>query len=196
MRKIVKRAFMFKTFDRREPVRIEEGNLISYEFYNNTNNIKITIHNSDGDTTLDGPTLYLTDYIRDVEYKDLVHPEEYIHAEEQEDERKYTQAKQDKANHDKRINTAAVLNYFYEITKSEDAMDNRVFDWISSEINRLKGEMKRLDILTASDEDIIQTALIEYSNQERYNNNTEIANKITDVRNRYLEMIYPKEKGE
>ena len=40
MSKIVKKAFMFKTFDSPAPVRIEEGNLISYEFYNNTNNIK------------------------------------------------------------------------------------------------------------------------------------------------------------
>ena len=91
------------------------------------------------------------------------------------------------ANYNKRINIAAVLNYFHNIIKSEDVMDERVFDWIKSETERLKDEMKRLDILTASDEDIIQTALMEYSNQERYNNDVEIANKIDEVRKRFLD---------
>ena len=95
----------------------------------------------------------------------------------------------DEANYDKRINTAAVLNYFSKITESLDSMDNCVVDWIASEVRQLKDEMKRLDILTASDEDIIQNALMEYGSQECYSNDTEIANKITDVRNRYLELI-------
>lgn len=102
----------------------------------------------------------------------------------------------DKVNHDKRINTAAVLNYLREITESEDPMDERISDWITSEVERLKGEMKRLDVLAASDEDIIQTALTGYY-QEHYSDDVEIANKITDVRNRYLEMLDDlKEKGE
>lgn len=210
MSKIVKKAFMFRSFDNPEPVRIEEGNLISYEFYNNTNNIRITMHGPDGNITLDGPTLYLNDYVRDVEYDDLVHPKVYMF--EQQKDRTYREGVtknygfvdnldkvvedgKDEANYDKRINTAAVLNYFHKITNSEDPMDKRVIEWIASEIKRLNDEMKRLDILTASDEDIIQNALMEYGNQECYSNDTEIANKITDVRNRYLEMIRSCRKG-
>ena len=95
----------------------------------------------------------------------------------------------DEANYNKRINTAAVLDYFHKIADSLDSTDNHVIDWIASEVRRLKDEMKRLDVLTASDEDIIQNALMEYGSQECYSNDTEIANKITDVRNRYLELI-------
>lgn len=179
MSKIVKKAFMFKSFDNPEPVRIEEGSLISYEFYNNSNNIKITIHGPDGNITLDGPTLYLKDYVRDVEYDDLVHPKGYMF--EQQKDRTYREGvtknygfvdnldkvvedSKDEANYDKRINTAAVLNYFYKIVDSKDSLDKHVYDWIVSEIKRLNDEMKRLDILTASDEDIIQNAL-----KENYN---------------------------
>lgn len=106
---------------------------------------------------------------------------------EEEDKHKYTQTEQNEVNHIKRINTAAVLNYFRKVTTSEDPMDKHICDWIESETKRLTGEMKRLDILAASDEDIIQNALMEYGNQECYSNDVEVANKITDVRNRYLD---------
>ena len=90
-------------------------------------------------------------------------------------------------NYNKRINTAAILNYLRKVTSSKEPMDKHVIDWISSEIGKLEKEFNRLKILAATDEDIIQTALMEYSNQERYNGDVEIANKITDVRNRYLD---------
>lgn len=195
MSSIVKKAFMFETFDSPEPVRIEEGNLISYEYYNDSNNIKITVHGPDGNITLDGPTLYLKDYVRDVEYNDLVHSKGYIF--EQQKDRTYREGQKDnfiecdvdasdKANRNKRINTAAVLDYLKE--KSNGTfIDKIVVDWIKFEIEKLEKDYSRLSILEASDEDIIQNALMEYGNQFRANYDSEVANKITDVRNRYLD---------
>lgn len=212
-RYIVKKEFEFYVYDGHMPVKVKEGNLVSYEIYTRepgfdfNNAVKITVHNPDGDITLDGPNkLYLGEYLREIEYNDLVHPKEYMF--EQQKDRTYRHGvtknygfvdnldkviedDKDEANYNKRINTAAVLNYFHKIIESNDSMDNRVFEWIESEKERLNNEMKRLDVLTATDEDIIQTALTGYY-QEHYSSDVEIANKITDVRNRYLEMLNPK----
>ena len=54
-------------------------------------------------------------------------------------------------------------------------------------MEKLEKDYSRLSILEASDEDIIQNALMEYGNQFRANYDSEVANKITDVRNRYLD---------
>ena len=210
-RYIVKKEFEFYVYDGHMPVKVEEGNLVSYEIYTRepgfgyNNAVKITVYGPDGDITLNGPNkLYLGEYLREIEYNDLIHPKGYIF--EQQKDRTYrhgvtknycfvdnldqvVENGQNEANFNKRINTAAILNYFRKIIESNDTMDERVFDWIELQITRLKDEMKRLDVLTATDEDIIQTALMEYGNQERYSNDIEIANKITDVRNRYLEML-------
>ena len=209
-RYIVKKAFKFTTYDSPEPVEIEEGNMVSYKVYNEPgfrcdNAIKITVYGPDSDIILDGPNkLYLGEYLREVEFNDLARSKEYMF-EQQKDRTcrhgitknyvfvdnldRVVEDNKDEANYNKRINIAAVLDYLQNVTKSEETMDNRVIDWITSETVRLKDEMKRLDVLAASDEDIIQNALMEYGNQERYNGDVEIANKITDVRDRYLEML-------
>ena len=196
-RYITKKSFTFMPYDCESgiPITIGRGVLISYELYTHepglgfNNAVKITIYGPNSNLILDGPNIIgIENYLREIEYNDLVHPKEYIHEQENYHE------EQDEANHNKRINTAAVLNYLYKIANTKESFDDKLIDWIPSEINRLKNEMKRLDVLAASDEDIIQNALMEYGNQERYNGDVEIANKITDVRNRYLEMINPKEK--
>ena len=199
-RYIVKKEFEFYVYDGHIPVKVEEGNLVSYEIYTRepgfdcNNAIKITVHGPDGDIILDGPNkLYLGEYLREIEFSDLKLPKSYI--KKIHEEGKHTQVEQNEANYNKRINTAAVLNYFRKITISKDPMDKHVIDWISSEIEKLEKEYNRLKILGATDKDIIQTALIEYGNQERYNNDVEIANKITDVRNRYLELLDSKDKN-
>lgn len=188
---IVEEAFEFTTFNGGTiPITIGKGVLISYEVYtrepglNPNNAVRITVYGPNSNLTFEGLNLIcFENYLREIEYKDLVHPKEYVH--EQENYHK----EQDEANYNKRINTAAILNYLYKIANSNTSFDDKLVDWIPSEINRLKNEMKRLDVLAASDEDIIQNALMEYGNQERYNGDVEIANKITDVRNRYLEML-------
>ena len=190
-RYITKESFEFMTYNGGTiPITIGKGVLISYEVYthepalNPNNAVRITIYGPNSNLILDGPNLIcIENYLREVEYKDLVHPKEYIHEQENYHE------EQDEANHNKRINTAVVLNYLYKIANTKESFNDKLIDWIPSEINRLKNEMKRLDVLAASDEDIIQNALMEYGNQKRYNGDVEIANKITDVRNRYLEML-------
>lgn len=203
-RYITKESFTFVPYncDPNIPITVGKGVLVSYEIYTHepsmgiNNAIKITVHGPNSDIILDGPrTCIFEEYLREIEFDDLVHPKEYFPEKEYNEEykRKCIQTEKDEDNHDERINTAAVLNYFREITESEDPMDERISDWITSEVERLKGEMKRLDVLAASDGDIIQTALTGYY-QEHYSDDVEIANKITDVRNRYLEMINSKEE--
>lgn len=205
--------------------KIEVGELISYEVYSDCN-MTITVYCRSGTIEIYGHEKNIEDYIRAITYDDLKHPKEYIFeqqkdrtyrhgvtkkyafvdnldqvVEEGKDE-EYAQAKQDKANYNKRIDTAAVLNYLKKAEKAnydtpgKPLFDKSIANWISHQIAVKQKELERLDILTATDEDIIQTALMEYGNQECYSNDVEIANKITDVRNRYLEMIYPKEEGE
>lgn len=194
MSKIVKKAFMFRTFDSPEPVRIEEGNLISYEFYNDTNNIKITIHGPDSDITLCGPTLYLKDYVRDVEYNDLVHPKGYMF--EQQKDRTYREGQEDntakydvkvtdKTNQELKEATLTVIKYLTSIDCTN--LEQTIVSFLGSEEGRLEKEYDRLNILTASDDEIIQNALLYYANDYLAHYGTETANKISDVRYRYLE---------
>ena len=196
-RYITKEAFEFMTFNGGTiPITIGKGVLISYETYthepalNPNNAVRITVYGPNSNLILDGPNIIgIENYLREIGYNDLVHPKEYIR--EQENYHK----EQDEANYNKRINTAAVLNYLKKAEKAnydtpgKPLFDKSVANGISHQIAVKQKELERRDVLAATDEDIIQNALMEYGNQERYNGDVEIANKITDVRNRYLEML-------
>jgi hypothetical protein len=99
-------------------------------------------------------------------------------------------------NRNKREYVACVIEYLKNIDINKENANKTIGSWIPQEIDRLNKEFGRLSVLAMSDSDIIQTALIELGNQYLAKYDTETSNKITDVRNRYLEMIYPKEKSE
>ena len=209
MSKIVKKAFMFETFNSSEPVRIEEGNLISYEFYNDSNNIEITIYGPDSDIKLCGPTLYLRDYVRDVEYDDLVHPKEYMF--EQQKDRTYRHGVTknygfvdnldkvvedgkneehdvkvtDETNQELKEATLTVIKYLRSIDCTN--LEQTIVSFLGREEERLQKEYDRLNILTSSDDEIIQNALLYYANDYLSHYGTETADKIRDVRERYLD---------
>ena len=60
-------------------------------------------------------------------------------------------------------------------------------DWLESETERLNKEYSNLSILNADDKDIISQALIEMVNKYRDNNQTQISDKINEVRTRFLD---------
>ena len=175
--------------------------LVSYEIVTDSerfgDNVNLTIHGSENTFVLKGPAIsFPKDKLREIEFRDLRLSKNYI--KQIHEEGKHTQAEQDECNYIKRINTTAILNYLKKAEKvnydtpGEPRFNKSVANWISHQIAVKQKELKRLDALAATDEDIIQNALMEYGNQERYNGDVEIANKITDVRNRYLNMINPK----
>lgn len=60
-------------------------------------------------------------------------------------------------------------------------------EWLESEKERLNKEYFKLSIINADDKDIISQALIEMSNKYNMNNQFQVANKIDEVRKRYLD---------
>ncbi len=60
-------------------------------------------------------------------------------------------------------------------------------EWKNSELEKLQKEHYELELLNASDKDIITMALIEMANIYRANYRDNIINKIMEVRNRFLE---------
>lgn len=199
-RYLVKEAFEFTQFGSTIPVHIGEGVLVSYEIvtnpemFGNDNTVNLTIHGPENTFVLKGPAVtFPKDKLREIEFSDLRLSKNYI--KQIHEEGKHTQAEQDESNYIKRINTTAILNYLKKMEKAnynipgKPLFDKSVANWISHQIAVKQKELERLDVLAASDEEIIQTALLAYANQERYNNDVEVANKITDVRNRYLEMM-------
>jgi len=62
-----------------------------------------------------------------------------------------------------------------------------VNDWLKSETERLNKEYSNLSILNADDKDIISQALTEMVNKYRDNNQTQISDKINEVRTRFLD---------
>jgi len=197
-RYIVKEPFDFAAFGSTVPIHIGEGVLVSYNIRKGkkdlVSHINLTVHSKDKDFVLSGPNVGdVEKNLREVEYNDLRISSERI--KELHEKGEYSPEEQDEANYIKRVNTCAILNYLKKMEKKnyntpgKPLFDKSVANWLSHQIAVKQKEYERLTVLAASDEDIIQNALMEYGNQERYNGDVEIANKITDVRNRYLEML-------
>lgn len=60
-------------------------------------------------------------------------------------------------------------------------------EWLESEKERLNKEYFNLSVTNADDKDIISQALIEMSNKYSVNKQFQVANKIDEVRKRFLE---------
>lgn len=81
--------------------------------------------------------------------------------------------------------TECIIRYLNNIDDKNLSKD--IKEWKNSELDRLKKEHSELELLNASDKDIITMALIEMENTYRANYRDNIVNKIKEVRNRFLE---------
>lgn len=215
-RYIVKKEFMFTTYDSPEPVKIEEGNMVSYKVYNEPgfccdNAIKITIYGPDSNIILDGPNkLYLGEYLREVEFNDLARSKEYMF--EQQKDRTYRHGVTrnyifvDKDNIDKivedgkdeeykrkRIDIGTILDYHNRIDYKLLSKD--VIQFLQSEKERLNKEYDKLTLLVSSDTEIAIRALSHMKNDYLKNYDMDIVHKIEDVINRFT-MLYEKKVEE
>lgn len=86
-------------------------------------------------------------------------------------------------------NIKAVLYYLNTVKDTENYKKNppSLNDWLKSEKERLNKEYFNLCVMNANDKDIISQALIEMSNRYLDNNQVQIANKIDEVRKRFLD---------
>lgn len=213
-RYIVKKEFMFTTYDSPEPVRIEKGNLISYMVYTNehgigySNAVKITVHGPNGDIILDGPNrLYLGEYLREVEFNDLACSKEYMF--EQQKDRTYRHGvtknyafvdNPDKVVEDgkyeeykrKRIDIGTILDYHNRIDYKPLSKD--VIQFLQSEKERLDKEYDKLTLLVLSDTEIAIRALSHMRSDCLKNYDMDVVHKIEDVISRLLDMT--EDKGE
>ena len=98
----------------------------------------------------------------------------------------------DKYKNDKK-NIEIIINYLEGI---KEKIDNKNTKWIDDEIHKLKSQRDRLMILGTTDEDIISVALMNMSNIYRERGDFKIADKISDVRKRYLNSIIKVEKND
>ena len=85
-------------------------------------------------------------------------------------------------------NIKAVLDYLntVEDAKSYNKSPLSFYEWLKSEKERLEKEYLNLSIINANDKDIISQALIEMSCKYNRQNQFNAANKIDEVRNRFL----------
>lgn len=78
-----------------------------------------------------------------------------------------------------------IIRYLRNIDDKDLSKDTK--EWKKSELEKLQKEHYELELLNASDEDIILMALLETANIYRANYRDNIVNKIMEVRNRFLE---------
>ena len=78
-----------------------------------------------------------------------------------------------------------IIRYLRNIDDKDLPKD--IKEWKKSELEKLQKEHYELELLNASDEDIILMALLETANIYRANYRDNIVNKIMEVRNRFLE---------
>lgn len=81
--------------------------------------------------------------------------------------------------------TECIIRYLSNINDKNLSKD--IKEWKNSELERLKKEHYELELLNASDKDIILMALLETANIYQANYRDNIVNKIMEVRNRFLE---------
>lgn len=78
-----------------------------------------------------------------------------------------------------------IIRYLNSIDDKNLSKD--IKEWKNSELEKLNKEHTELELLNASDKDIIIMALIEMANIYRVNYRDNIFNKIMEVQNRFLE---------
>ena len=78
-----------------------------------------------------------------------------------------------------------IIRYLNSIDDKNLSKD--IKEWKNSELEKLNKEHTELELLNASDKDIIIMALIEMANIYRVNYQDNIFNKIMEVQNRFLE---------
>lgn len=98
---------------------------------------------------------------------------------------KYDVKVTDKTNQELKEATLAAIKYLRSIDCTN--LEQTIVNFLGKEEKRLQKEYDKLSILTASDDEIIQNALLNYANEYLAHYDTETANKIRDVRDRYLE---------
>lgn len=81
-------------------------------------------------------------------------------------------------------NIKVVLDYLRE--KLNETTGKIVLDWVKYEIEQKEKEYLNLSILNANDKDIISQALLEMSCKYNHQNQFNAANKIDEVRKRFL----------
>ena len=86
-------------------------------------------------------------------------------------------------------NVKAVLDYLNAVKDTENYKKNppSLNDWLKLEKERLTEEYDNLCVINADDRDIISQALIEMSNKYNVANQFQVANKIDEVRRRFLD---------
>lgn len=86
-------------------------------------------------------------------------------------------------------NVKAVLDYLNTVKDTENYKKNppSLNDWLKLEKERLNKEYDNLCVINADDRDIISQALIEMSNKYNVANQFHVANKIDEVRRRFLD---------
>lgn len=92
-------------------------------------------------------------------------------------------------------NVKAVLDYLNTVKDTENYKKNppSLNDWLKLEKERLNKEYDNLCVINADDKDIILQALIEMSNKYNVANQFQVANKIDEVRRRFLDNETEKE---
>jgi hypothetical protein len=81
--------------------------------------------------------------------------------------------------------TECIIRYLNNINDNDLSKD--IKEWKNSELDRLKKEHSELELLNASDTDIIIMALFEMEDIYHVYYRDNIVNKIKEVRNRFLE---------
>lgn len=160
---IVTEGFDIAPYNSSIPYHIDKGTILSYKIYTipellgMNNSVKITFDGSDKKMTLDCPHIDFEKYL--IVFKDTSDKDDNV----------------------------IIIDYLDKFTKADNKPNAEVLKWIDSEITRLEIESDIFDISRASDEDVISAALLELSNKYREEHKDDSANKVAQVRTRYLD---------
>ena len=104
-------------------------------------------------------------------------------------QKKYIHEQENTKNWNRREEVAVILKYL-KSTKAEygDKLDSTIISFLTDEIKIFENEYNKLSILTSTDSEIIQSALVDYAEKLEPLGN-EVATKMNDVRSRYLKMV-------
>ena len=146
------------------PYHIDKGTILSYEIYTipellgMNNSVKITLYNPGKDFILDCPYIDFKEHL-------IVFEEDALDKD----------------------NNVIIIDYLDKFTKADNKPNAEVLKWIDSEITRLEIASGIFDISKATDEDVISVALLELSNKYRAEHKDDSANKVAQIRTRYLD---------